>query len=340
MNNTKADDRVDFISFLQFVGVILVIFGHSMNGISVPAFLTNIKSWVYTFHMPLFFFVSGFLFSFKGGYQLGWKHVLKKRFFRLVVPYIFWNGVFFIPKYFLMPLLENVSQDTEVDISVQYFIRIALRPRDNILGHTWFLLALFEMMFFAIFFDQAKLKKTLWMPITAGLTIINCFGVENRWFAIEDLMKNGLFFWVGVLLGTIDPNKIEKYLKEKSAYISISVLAAGSTVIWMVYPDMNINSLILGLAILFVVMILRINFGMDGQLIQFVSKNAFPIYIMHWPVIMVVRFVFYQKIGLAPLPSTVVNMILGFVIPCGITLILRKMTATWIKKACHIALGM
>lgn len=340
MGKVKAGSRIAFISFLQFIGVVSVIFGHSMNGIPVPEVLTNIKAWVYTYHMPLFFFVSAFLFSYKGGYDQGYKNVLSKRFWRLIVPYLVWNVAFIIPKYLLIPVLGNVTKDTAVEFSAQYFLRIIFRPRDNILGHTWFLCALFEMFLIAILFDKARRKKELWIPITLALIIVNCFGVDNRWLAIGDLMKNGIFFWCGLLLGSFEPDDIINWLKNKLMACSIIVLVIGTTVVWALNPSMNINTFVLGISALFLFMTIQILPGIQGELIEVVSRNSFPIYIMHWPVIMVLRLVFYQKLGLSPVISMLINLILGFAIPCGITYVLRKLKAPWIQKICTVVFGM
>ena len=340
MTKEKAENRIAFISFLQFVGVVSVVIGHSMNGISVPTAYTDIKAWIYTFHMPLFFFVSAFLFAYKGGYDHGYRNVLSKRFWRLLVPYVIWNAAFIIPKYLLMPLLGDVTKDTAVEFSLEYFLRIILRPRDNILGHTWFLCGLFEMFLIAILFDKARRKKELWIPITLALIVVNCFGIENRWLAAGDLMKNGIFFWCGLLLGSFKPDDIVSSLKNNLLTSSIIVLTIGTTVVWAIKPDMNINTLILGISALFFFMAFQVLSGIRGGLIEFVSWNSFPIYIMHWPVIMVLRLVFYQKLELSPVLSMFINLVLGFTIPCGIVFILRKIKTPWIQKVCSVLFGM
>ncbi len=340
MAKEKRGSRILFVSFLQFVGVISVIFGHAMNGISVPSIFTDIKAWIYTYHMPLFFFVSAFLFSYKGGYDQGYKNVLSKRFWRLLVPYVIWNAAFIIPKYLLIPMLSDVSKDTAVEFSVEYFLRIILRPRDNILGHTWFLCGLFEMFLLAILFDKARRKKELWIPITLALIIVNCFGIENRWLAVGDLMKNGVFFWCGLLLGSFETDDIATWLKGKLIVGSIALLVIGTTIIWALKPDMNINTFVLGISIIFLFMVFQILTGIQGGLIEFVSRNSFPIYILHWPTIMVLRLVFYQKLGLSPVLSMVMNLVLGFAIPCGIVFVLRKLKAQWIQRICTAVFGM
>lgn len=340
MSKGNTGNRFAYVSFLQFIGVISVIFGHSMNGMDVPSILTDIKAWVYTWHMPLFFFVSAFLFSYKGGYNKGYRAVLYKRFQRLLVPYFLWNVVFAFPKYLLIPILDGVTRDAGVELSLDYFVHIILRPRDTILGHTWFLFALFEMDVIAIVFDKARRKKELWIPITLALTVVNCFGVKNRWLSIGDLMKNAVFFWCGLMAGSLQWETIRERLKTKWTVASTACLVIATTVVWAFRPEMSINTLVLGASVLVLFMIIQIVTGVVGELIEFVSINSFPIYIMHWPVIMLLRLFFYQKLGITPLLAQIINLVFAFAIPCGITCLLRKLKTPWMRKVCSVVFGM
>lgn len=48
------------ISFLQAFGILLVVVGHSFYG--CPD--NPIHTWIYSFHMPLFMFISGYLLKY------------------------------------------------------------------------------------------------------------------------------------------------------------------------------------------------------------------------------------------------------------------------------------
>lgn len=50
------------ISFLSFFATVLVVIGHS--DITLDYKDLWLYKWVYSFHMPLFFFISGFLFAY------------------------------------------------------------------------------------------------------------------------------------------------------------------------------------------------------------------------------------------------------------------------------------
>lgn len=54
-SSTKRQ-RETWIDVLKGIGIILVVIGHVSLG-------NTLNSWIYTFHMPLFFSVSGYLWG-------------------------------------------------------------------------------------------------------------------------------------------------------------------------------------------------------------------------------------------------------------------------------------
>ena len=49
--------RVDYLDYAKGIAIILVVLGHIFSG-------GNIKTYIYSFHMPLFFIISGYLFNY------------------------------------------------------------------------------------------------------------------------------------------------------------------------------------------------------------------------------------------------------------------------------------
>lgn len=89
MKQYKKDNTL--MSMLSIWGILLVVLGHS--GMAEPHILphvTILKSWIYSFHMPLFFFISGYLFSYTNPDTLKIKagKFMKKKFDRLLIPYL------------------------------------------------------------------------------------------------------------------------------------------------------------------------------------------------------------------------------------------------------------
>lgn len=56
----QTEKRIDWIDYAKAIGIFLVVVGHTYAGNA----LTN---WIYSFHMPLFFFLSGTMLRNRGG---------------------------------------------------------------------------------------------------------------------------------------------------------------------------------------------------------------------------------------------------------------------------------
>lgn len=74
--------RFEYVDIAKGIGILLVVYAHIM-----------LVGWshrlIYAFHMPLFFFISGYLFNPRKFFSF--KEFIKKRFFRLLVPYFFYS---------------------------------------------------------------------------------------------------------------------------------------------------------------------------------------------------------------------------------------------------------
>ncbi|WP_195202481.1 acyltransferase family protein [Phocaeicola massiliensis] len=76
---THSLSRIDWIDIAKGIGIFLMVMGHT----SIPKLGGH---WIYSFHMPLFFFLSGFLFQ-SGKYS--WSQFIKRKVRTMVVPYFF-----------------------------------------------------------------------------------------------------------------------------------------------------------------------------------------------------------------------------------------------------------
>lgn len=81
----QLTNRIPWIDTAKGIGLLCVIAGH----LSIP----YLDTWVYFFHMPLFFFLSGLVFS---GGKYDFPTFLKKRLKSLVVPYFTLGGGIFL----------------------------------------------------------------------------------------------------------------------------------------------------------------------------------------------------------------------------------------------------
>jgi len=146
--------RNEFIDFIRGWGIILVIWGHSSS------FLYDE---IYSFHMPLFFFLSGCFFKWKG-FTL-WQYT-KKKFSQLLIPYY----IFFTLIYIYYAIVLTVTHRFDL---VNVVVKLkGIFPLDNTTISTplWFFYALFFMSLIYMMIRRLMKNNTL-------ILIVVCLGV-------------------------------------------------------------------------------------------------------------------------------------------------------------------
>ncbi len=250
-------------------------------------------------------------------------------------PYYIWNICFLIPK----ALLSNYTND-KLTLSIDSIIELLLYPRSSVLGHTWFLFALFEMFVIAILFEKIRKNKKLCIPFSVLLVFINYFAIVHMIFSVYDLMKYAVFFWIGTLLGEINPEKLANWCKDKKLLFAFFVLTFAGTVAFVIHGSDKMNSFIMGFSVPFFLALTQINFNISGKFIDFVSVHSFPVYIMHWPIMFVIRFIVRDLLHFHPVLCMILMFAGGLVISCLIVLIVRKINLPFFKTIFKFVLGM
>ncbi len=77
--------RIEWIDIVKGIGIILMVIGHAGN-------IPNIKLWIYSFHMPLFFAMDGYGFKMFDKSQFcgvsGLGRLIKRNIKAYIIPYI------------------------------------------------------------------------------------------------------------------------------------------------------------------------------------------------------------------------------------------------------------
>lgn len=95
------DKRVDYIDIAKGIGIILVFVGHNLTVNS------RSWSWIYSFHMPLFFLISGLTVSL-GKYK-SYKDYLVRKINVILVPYILYTVIQLLVFYFILNSISFYS---------------------------------------------------------------------------------------------------------------------------------------------------------------------------------------------------------------------------------------
>lgn len=233
-NQATVKPRVPIYDYARVFVAYLVILGHCLPGDDM-----RLRPYIYAFHMPFFFLVSGMLHKELG--YIPWK----KLFRTLIYPYIFFNLLCFL----IIPLMiktgiivkySNYPNDTHsgmINLYINFFKQFF---RNAIHGNTplnipiWFLLALFWCKLCLSLISKYKLL----IPVFVAFLFVT---VHYRIFqlTIGNSMMAFPFFFVGYIfkLKPIEwvPNKWSVVVGILMIAVSVLITTKnGSTSMWRI----------------------------------------------------------------------------------------------------------
>lgn len=97
----KPYQRDKSIDIAKGLGILLVVLGH------IPTLPTEIKKIIYSFHMPLFFFISGYLYNEAKYNSWTTTNFVKSRIKKFIVPYFIMGFICFALFGVLYPIIAN-----------------------------------------------------------------------------------------------------------------------------------------------------------------------------------------------------------------------------------------
>ncbi|WP_337137408.1 acyltransferase family protein [Morganella morganii] len=144
-------NRIKWVDSLKFLGILAIYIGHLGKG-GGP-----FTDFVWLYHVPLFFFISGFFSDYKN--NTNFKDFIKSRFKRLMLPYYAFT---------LLLLFINASNNNLDFISLYTPIKEILYGvrNDNYVGTVWFFNCLFSLSILDYIFMRAIKNKYIILLIS------------------------------------------------------------------------------------------------------------------------------------------------------------------------------
>ncbi|MCU6733087.1 acyltransferase family protein [Diplocloster agilis] len=130
---TETNNNIQFISIAKGIGILLVVLGHCTAWI-------YLKRSIYLFHMPLFFFISGYLFKDYSVNDLSGYVIRKLK--TLYLPFVGCNlfALLFHQLFCSIGLYPNIDTFTSAKEVIIYIIKILLCVKmEDIVAPLWFL---------------------------------------------------------------------------------------------------------------------------------------------------------------------------------------------------------
>lgn len=88
----KTKERIEYIDFFRGVGIILMVMGHMAFG-GLQGFGDLVEKYIHSFHMPMFFIISGYFYQKKAN----WISFVKGKMRTIMLPYIAFGGGYSMP---------------------------------------------------------------------------------------------------------------------------------------------------------------------------------------------------------------------------------------------------
>lgn len=185
--------QISYLSTARVLGILLVVLGHSYPfNVYIPKSLEFLRVFIYSFHMPLFVFISGFLAAKSSRTP---KDYILGRAKKLLTPYFVLSLAAFLPK-----LLVQAYLNDTVSLSFAYLIRSELVPRENVWGHFWFLPVIFFLGVFSALMRTPLKKRSVQIPLLVCSYLLLWLPKTTGWFALEDLRLNLFWYVLGYVL--------------------------------------------------------------------------------------------------------------------------------------------
>ena len=326
---SKEPSRLRWIDALRGFIMILMVFGHVWAGIktagvlkSEPVFET-VYRWIYFFHMPALFAVSGMLYS-EPLSGRGFVTENTRRVVRLLYPLVLWSYVYFTFKFIFVDKVNKPVTFAEVLLG-------PFPPKD----HFWFLWALFLIQLGAslLLVIISRLPGGRGQQffgivgLLAAAIIFDLPGIRTSWTA--PAIGMAVFFFFGFLLSRFRLPATS--VQAGAAAIGFVVfIALPALFVTVELRELGIGAVVLQciciLGLIAVASWIGSRFG-NSLAFGFLCKAgeaSMAIYLLHLFFSSGVR-ILLQQLGIDhPAPHIVLGMLLGVLVPLAVH--------TWIKQ--------
>lgn len=274
--------RLSWIDVLKGVGMVLVMFAHA----SLP---NEIRKYIYTFHLPLFFCISGYLFSVKKYNTFA--QFLKAKSKALLIPYLvfsLFNYVFYLN----FSRFANTVAENPLKPLLGIFIGVRGTEWTICNGTLWFILALFisEILLYSIIRltkdNNKNISLILILFSVLGYSYSKFIGIKLIW-NIDVALVAVTFVGLGYIVKKSNIlNKFDNYM-----YIIIFMLL--NLIFGVLNTEVNMFSSIYGNYLYFYISAISGTLGTilickkinSSKILEFIGRNTFVYLAIHQYVI-------------------------------------------------------
>ncbi|MCH1661601.1 acyltransferase [Enterococcus faecium] len=262
------EKRVEWVDISKGIGIILVVYGHVILGvhdanIGFDGLNYGLQhSFIYTMHMPLFYFLSGI---FAGKWvKRDMKTALTQKVRSLLIPYILWGFI-------QAGIMQLFSGSTNNGQGLANALELPIRPY----AQFWFLYDLFWI--FIIYYVLVNVLKITPKMILIISLVMLLISPTLKFWELQSIFYQFPFFITGTfVLG--NKSKLDK--------INLPIALISYVVLNLLYYFSGASVLVgnafsLVVAISGITLVIAITSRFNSRLLSYIGKSSIAIYVMH-----------------------------------------------------------
>lgn len=185
--------RLAMLDIARMVCIILVVIGH-YDPADAPTHYSNMRMVIYTFHMPVFLFISGYLYIVTRKSETFTAFITKK-IKRLAIPYLVTSVIIITIK-----LLTQGAARVDHPVTAMSYLRMFYLPEAGYF--LWFIWTLL-LAFIVVFFFKSKKARLALFGITLVISFLPSVGIDV--FCLRQSQEMIVYFMTGVVIADYAP---------------------------------------------------------------------------------------------------------------------------------------
>lgn len=343
MATINKDNKL--MALLSVWGILLVLLGHS--GFEEPIIqqkLHYLHGWIYSFHMPLFFMISGYLYSLtnRNFIDIRAGQFMRKKAVRLLVPYVVLGVILYGIKY----VFSGLSHASRV-FSVGTFFKMFISPgcEGSTMGYLWYVFTLFMVFAIVVTLNRVHidLKKPEWCFV-----LIVIFGMMSAylshigWFNWNTVCRDFPYFIVGILLHRYE-SKILMFING-GVYFNLLIFSVLSVI--MLFVDLPCTNKIehlleafIGLAMSIQLCSMLLHCEWVVRFILPLAKYTYCIYLLSWFGHYAAKIVLVNLMHVHWAIVVLAMFVAGFLLPLIVCQMMTRINWLNKQKWLHLVIG-
>ena len=307
-----ANKNNSLMTFLSIWGIVLVVLGHSgFEETIIQEKLHYLHSWIYSFHMPLFFLISGFLYSLTNSdfLKIPTLKFLKKKTTRLLVPYLVLGVLLFVIK-FAFSGLSHASRSFSVAGFFAMFVNTGYPS--STMGYLWYVFTLFVIFFIVSLFALCRINLKdirISLLLALGFWCLSYSCHITGWANLSSVCRYIPYFLLGIAFEG-KYAKIMQSISRRGGYILLIITVLSSIILTVI--KIPLPQYVLEPARALIGIIMSVSLAVVVLKSEWINNNILPlgkytysIYLLSW-------------FGQYAIKILVVNVLIlhwGFVVP-------------------------